>query len=86
MSGGSVRRSRATSVDRMVNDQTVAGTGVCPDCGGTLNYRIEGFRPVTAEERNRLTPAAIRALGFCTNGSCPGKRAVAEPRRVHHGG
>ena len=64
----------------MTSDQTVADTGTCPDCGSALNYRIEGFRPATADERSRLTVHAIRVLGLCTDAACPG-RQLAFPRQ-----
>ena len=65
----------------MTPDQTVTTgtqTGTCPDCGGPLNQRIEGFRPITEQERRQLTTAAIRVLGLCRNPACPG-RALAFP-------
>lgn len=53
---------------------------LCPDCGGTLTRRIEGFRPATPEEQVRLTPEVIRLLGLCSNDRCPGKGRVPRQR------
>ncbi|MGZ4437279.1 MAG: hypothetical protein ACXVWU_06595 [Nocardioides sp.] len=64
----------------MSSDQTLAESTTCPDCGSALNFRIEGFRPATAEERRRLTPHTIRVLGLCTNDGCPG-REIAFPQQ-----
>jgi hypothetical protein len=58
----------------------VVDSVTCPDCGGPLTFRIEGFRPFTAEERSRLTPDAIRVLGLCTDRDCPGRRRVPTQR------
>jgi hypothetical protein len=58
------------------NDTRTAGTvrdeelSACPDCGGSLHLVIPGFRPLTAAERRRLTPHAVRVLGLCSNPGC----------------
>ena len=49
----------------------VASSVTCPDCGGQLHFRIEGFRPFTPEELTRLTPETIRVLGLCADRNCP---------------
>ena len=58
----------------------VASSVTCPDCGGQLRSRIEGFRPFTPEERSRLTPETIRVLGLCADRNCPGRRRVPSQR------
>jgi hypothetical protein len=61
--------------------ETLLEPRLCPDCGSTLTRRIEGFRPATPEEQDRLTPEAIRLLGLCSNEHCPGRDLIPRQRR-----
>lgn len=67
----------------MSDQVAVAASVQCPDCGGQLNSKIEGFRPATSEELGRLSPETVRLLGLCTNPECPGRTRV--PHQRSHG-
>lgn len=60
---------------------TVSAPVTCPDCGGPLTHRIEGFRPATDEELSRLSAASLRLMNLCTNPACSGTRVPSQVRR-----
>jgi hypothetical protein len=61
----------APPVELLTDSGEGNGLSVCPDCGSSLRSRVPGFRPLTAHERRRLTPEAVRVLGLCPNPRCP---------------